>query len=73
LRDTNTLEAEASLAVLKQAIEDYGKPEIINSDQGSRFTCEEWINYLENEKIEISMDGKRRAIDNAFIERFGTV
>lgn len=67
---SNTLEAEVSLAVLKQAIEDYGKPEIINSDQGSRFTCEDWINYLENEKIEIGMDGKRRAIDNAFIERF---
>jgi putative transposase len=67
---SNTLEAEASLAVLKQAIEDYGKPEIINSDQGSQFTCEEWISYLESEKIEISMDGKGRAIDNAFIERF---
>ena len=67
---SNTLEAEASLAVMKQAIEDYGKPEIINSDQGSQFTCEEWISYLESEKIEISMDGKGRAIDNAFIERF---
>ena len=67
---SNTLEAEASLAVMKQAVKDYGKPEIINSDQGSQFTCEEWISYLESEKIEISMDGKGRAIDNIFIERF---
>lgn len=67
---SNTLEAEASLAVMKQAVKDYGKPEIINSDQGSQFTCKEWISYLESEKIEISMDGKGRAIDNAFIERF---
>lgn len=67
---SNTLEAKASLAVMKQAVKDYGKPEIINSDQGSRFTCEEWISYLESEKIEIGMDGKGRAIDNAFIERF---
>jgi putative transposase len=40
---SNTLEAEASLAVMKQAVKDYGKPEIINSDQGSQFTCEEGI------------------------------
>jgi putative transposase len=64
------LEAKASIAVMKQAVKDYGKPEIINSDQGSPFTCEDWISYLESEGIEISMDGKGRAIDNIFIERF---
>ena len=48
----------------------HGKPEIINSDQGSQFTCKEWIEYLEEEEIKISMDGKGRAIDNIFIERF---
>ncbi len=67
---SNTLESEASLSVLKQAIREYGKPEIINSDQGSQFTCEEWIEHLRNEEIKISMDGKGRAIDNIFIERF---
>jgi len=67
---SNTLEAEASLSVLKQAIKDHGKPEIINSDQGSQFTCEQWIEYLNNNGVKISMDGKGRAIDNIFIERF---
>jgi len=67
---SNSLEAKASIAVMKQAIKDYGKPEIINSDQGSQFTCEDWISYSESEGIEISMDGKGRAIDNIFIERF---
>jgi putative transposase len=67
---SNTLEAEASINVLKQAIQDYGKPEIINSDQGSQFTCENWVTYLKEEDIKISMDGKGRAIDNIFIERF---
>lgn len=67
---SNTLEAEASINVLKQAIKDYGKPEIINSDQGSQFTCENWVDYLKQEEIQISMDGKGRAIDNIFIERF---
>ena len=66
---SNTLEAEASLSVLKQAIKDHGKPEIINSDQGSQFTCEKWVNYLNDKDIRISMDGKGRWIDNIFIER----
>jgi len=67
---SNTLEAEASLSVLKQAIKDHGKPEIINSDQGSQFTCDLWVEYLKEQGIRISMDGKGRVIDNIFIERF---
>lgn len=67
---SNTLEAECCLEVLKQAITTYGKPEIINSDQGCQFTCDLWIDFLEKETIQISMDGKGRATDNIFIERF---
>ncbi len=67
---SNTLQTEAVLSVLDQAIKDHGKPEIINSDQGSQFTSEAWIEYLKSEGIKISMDGKGRAIDNIFIERF---
>jgi len=66
---SNTLDAECSFRVLKNAISQYGKPEIINSDQGCQFTCELWIQYLEGNDIKISMDGKGRAIDNIFIER----
>jgi putative transposase len=58
---SNTLEAECSLTVLKNAILIHGKPEIVNSDQGSQFTCELWISYLESQGIKISMDGKGRA------------
>jgi putative transposase len=67
---SNTMEADATLSVLKQAIKDHGKPEIINSDQGSQFTCEQWVTFLNEEDIRISMDGKGRAVDNIFIERF---
>jgi putative transposase len=67
---SNSLEADATLSVLKQAIKDHGKPEIVNSDQGSQFTCEKWVKYLKDEDIQISMDGKGRFIDNIFIERF---
>lgn len=66
---SNSLEAKASLSVLEEAIEKYGRPEIINSDQGSQFTCKEWIEYLKSEAIKISMDGKGRALDNVYIER----
>jgi len=66
----NTLDATCCLNLTKEAIQRYGKPEIINSDQGIQFTCHEWIELLENEEIKISMDGKGRAIDNIFIERF---
>ena len=67
---SNTLDAEASLSVMRQAVKEHGKPEIINSDQGSQFTCEDWVEYMITEDITISMDGKGRAIDNIFIERF---
>lgn len=67
---SNSLEAQSSHMVLKEAIRLHGKPEIINSDQGCQFTCKDWIEYLKKENIQISMDGKGRAIDNIFIERF---
>ena len=65
----NNLEAENCLSVLMDAIKEYGKPDILNSDQGSQFTSALWVNNLDNEEITISMDGKGRAIDNIFIER----
>jgi putative transposase len=65
----NSLDAENSLSVLKMAIRYHGKPEIINSDQGSQFTCAIWTEYVEKEDIKISMDGRGRATDNIFIER----
>jgi putative transposase len=67
----NSLDADNSLAVLKAAIARHGEPEIINSDQGSQFTCALWTEYIENEhkNMRISMDGKGRATDNIFIER----
>lgn len=66
----NTLDAANSLNVLKDAVSRFGKPEIVNSDQGSQFTCKDWIEHLEGQQIKISMDGKGRALDNIFIERF---
>ena len=66
---SNTLDVESSHRVLREAIKNHGKPQIMNSDQGSQFTCKEWVAYLNKEEISISMDGKGRALDNIFIER----
>ena len=46
----------------------HGKPEMINTDQGSQFTCETFSEYVTSQQIRLSMDGKGRAIDNIFIE-----
>ena len=66
---SNSLDSESIHDVFKRAVSEHGKPEIINSDQGSQFTCKEWIELLKKENVQISMDGKGRAIDNVFIER----
>jgi len=66
---SNSLDAVNCLKVLQKAIADFGKPEIVNSDQGSQFTCEGWTEYLKKQEITISMDGKGRATDNIWIER----
>lgn len=66
---SNSLEADFCIEVLKQAILKYGKPEIFNTDQGVQFTSEGFTQVLKDHEIQISMDGKGRAIDNIFIER----
>ena len=51
-------------------MEDYGAPEIFNTDQGSQYTSEAHTQVLIDHGIKISMDGKGRATDNIAIERF---
>ena len=67
---SNSLDGGHSLKVLQEAIANFGKPDIINSDQGSQFTCKAWIEYLKDQEITISMDGRGRCLDNRWIERF---
>ena len=54
---------------LKEAIAKYGKPKIMNTDQGSQFTGSAWITTLTEADVKISMDGRGRYLDNIFIER----
>ncbi len=68
-RLSNTLDASFCVEALNEAIAKYGKPEIMNTDQGSQFTGFDWITILTDAKIKISMDGRGRYLDNIFIER----
>ena len=68
---SDTMEAEWVVNTLRMTVNKYGRPEIINPDQGSQFTPDEYVDYVKSlETVRISMDGKGRAIDNVYIERF---
>jgi putative transposase len=67
---SNTLEKASVIETINKAIKAHGTPEIMNSDQGSQFTSQEYVDLLKEKGIKISMDGKGRALDNQRIERF---
>ena len=67
---SNTMSAEWCTELMRDTIEIYGKPEINNTDQGSQYTSKIYIDLLHENQIKISMDGRGRALDNIYIERF---
>lgn len=68
-RLSNALSARFCVDALKEALHNYGPPEIFNTDQGSQFTGEQWTGVLKSHGVRISMDGKGRALDNIYVER----
>ena len=69
-RLSNSLDTTSCINAMEDAIAKYGVPEIINSDQACQFTSHDWLEFLKNYSITISMTGKGRSNDNAYIERF---
>lgn len=69
-RLSNTMDTALVTTVLNEAIQTYGVPQILNSDQGSQYTSNEHTKILIDNNITISMNGKGRSIDNIAIERF---
>ena len=72
---SNTMEAEWCAEIAEEAFLRHGRPEIFNTDQGSQFTSEVFIRTLvgedaDNPRIRVSMDGRGRATDDIYIERF---
>jgi len=64
-----TMDVYFCLEAVEEAIERYGTPEIMNTDQGSQFTSQAFTGLLKENEIKISMDGKGSWRDNVFIER----
>lgn len=66
---SNSMDGQWCRDTLAEAVDRYGAPEILNTDQGSQFTSELFRKWVLDNCIKPSMDGKGRAIDNIFIER----
>ncbi|MBS3775977.1 MAG: IS3 family transposase [Bacteroidales bacterium] len=66
---SNSMDAQWCTNDLEDAIEMHGTPEILNTDQGSQFTSDIFVQAVEEQGLQLSMDGNGRAIDNIFIER----
>jgi putative transposase len=64
-----TLEAIHAKEVIEQALARWGTPEIVNTDQGSQFTAEEFTRVVLDAGCKLSMDGRGAWRDNVFVER----
>ena len=64
-----TLEACHAVDVLQEAFNRHGKPEIVNTDQGSQFTAHEFVQAVKDQGCGLSMDGRGAWRDNVFVER----
>ena len=68
-RLSNTLTTDFCLDAVREAITQYGCPEIFNTDQGCQFTSQEFTGLLKDHGVQISMHGKGCWRDNVFVER----
>lgn len=69
-RISNTLDTSFCIEALRDAHATAGTwPEIMNTDQGCQYTSQAWTGMLKEAGVQISMDGKRRWIDNVLVER----
>ena len=64
-----TMEADFCIEAVEEALAKNGKPDILNTDQGSQFTSLPFTGLLLKHGIAISMDGRGAWRDNVFVER----
>jgi len=64
-----TLEAVHAVEALEEAYVRFGKPEIINTDQGSQFTAQDFVEAVIDNGVKLSRDGRGAWRDNVFVER----
>lgn len=65
----DTLDTGMVINALKKSFA-VAKPHILNSDQGCQFTSRQYIDFVKENDIHQSMDGKSRWADNIMIERW---
>jgi transposase InsO family protein len=63
-RISNILDADFCVEALEEAIDRFGAPEILNTDQGTQFTSNAFTDVLKHHDIRISMDGRGLIQDN---------
>jgi len=68
-RLSNTLTTDFCVEAVREAVTRYGTPEIFNTDQGCQFTSQAFTGFLNDQGIQISMEGAGRWRDNVFVER----
>jgi putative transposase len=68
-RTAITLEAIHAVEALQEAFNRFGTPDIVNTDQGSQFTAQEFVDLVLNTGARLSMDGRGAWRDNVFVER----
>ncbi len=68
-RTAITLEAIHAVEALAQAFARFGRPDIVNTDQGSQFTAQEFVDMVQSHGVKLSMDGRGAWRDNVFVER----
>jgi putative transposase len=68
-RTAITLEAIHAVEALQEAFACFGKPEIVNTDQGSQFTAQDFVDCVLDSGAKLSMDGRGAWRDNVFVER----
>lgn len=66
---STTLEIEFVLDAAEEALTNYERPEIENSDQGVHYTSDRHVQLFTSRGTKVSMDGRGRAMDNIFTER----
>jgi len=68
-RISDSMDSTFCVDCLEGALANHGKPEIFNSERGSRFTSTSFTDILTREGEQINMDGRGRALDNIFAQR----
>ena len=68
-RTAITMESLHAVQALAEAFARFGKPEIVNTDQGSQFTAQEFVDLVQTNGVKLSMDGRGAWRDNVFVER----